>query len=71
MKRVVIVGTGLSAMSVLEALKNIKNIEITILESGKVNKKKILRINLILKNHLNILQKNLNQQKKNFLIIII
>ena len=43
MKRVVIVGTGLSAMSVLEALKNIKNIEITILESGKVNKKKNIK----------------------------
>ena len=47
MKRVVIVGTGLSAMSVLEALKNIKNIEITILESGKVNKKKNFLIIII------------------------
>lgn len=67
MKRVVIVGTGLSAMSVLEALKNIKNIEITILESGKVNKKKNIKNKFNFKKSFKYSSEEFKSAKKKFL----
>ncbi len=40
MKNIAIVGTGLAAMSVIEALKKDKRVDITIFESGNLNKTK-------------------------------
>ena len=39
-KDIAIIGTGISAMSSIEALKDNKNFNITVFESGSNNKKK-------------------------------
>ena len=67
MKRVAIVGTGISAMSVLEVLKKVKNIDITIFESGNLNKTKNLQNKFNFKKSFKYSSEQFKTAKKKFI----